>query len=79
MENDQSPTLGDLLKESRAKAGLSLGEVAEELKVTSVIVGYWERDHRIPLHRHLKRMANLYRWSDTKLGRAFRAAETEAA
>jgi transcriptional regulator with XRE-family HTH domain len=48
------------LQELRTSHGLSQADIGELLGVTRSIVSKWERGRRVPLFRHLKKLADLF-------------------
>jgi DNA-binding XRE family transcriptional regulator len=64
-------TFGDVIKEKRKKAGLSMDQVAQELGVTRQVIFLYEHNKTTPkLHNAIK-LANLFQinLNDVKMGK----------
>ena len=54
------PIFAEKLKDLRTDKGLSLKELAKELKVSDVTIGRWEKQQRIPNIIELKKIAEFF-------------------
>ena len=60
-------TLGDTLKGAREEKGLILRKVAAEVDIDQSLISKFEKNERKPTLEQIKRLANFYELSESKL------------
>lgn len=73
MNNKTIQTIGDRIKISREKLGLSQSDLSRVMYLSRTMCGQWERDTSIPSTLHLSRLADVLNVSFEYLAKGVKA------